>query len=474
MSSGTVVVLFRQDLRVHDNPALAAAARAGGAVVPLFVVDKRICSLPGSANRAAFLAEALADLRHSLQSLGGQLYLRYGDPVEETMRLVYSTGAQVVHLAEGVTPRARRVQERIDRACRGERVELALFPGTSVLPPGAVVPSGADHYRVFTPYWRRWRTFPRRAVEGPPRSVRTPAGISVGRVPSVNDLSTKPLSPQRALGGETAGRRAADRWLEEGLPSYADGHNDLAGDRTSRLSPYLHFGCLSANELVARAMDERGGESFVRQLCWRDFHHQVLAAFPALAERDYRPRPERTWNDDAPALQAWKEGRTGVPVVDAGMRQLLAEGWMHNRARLIVASYLVRERGVHWREGAVHFMDWLLDADVANNYGNWQWVAGTGNDTRPNRRFSLTRQAQRFDPRGEYVHRYLSDQVRARKLRSEPGPPTAPSATSQQSPVGRTSQTRRAGSVSRRVQASSPELPTRGGQARPPSRRVKP
>ena len=303
-----------------------------------------------------------------------------------------------------------------------------MFPGTSVVPPGAVVPSGAavpsgaDHYRVFTPYWRRWKTLPHRVVERPPREVRTPIGIPPGTIPAVEKLSTRPLSPDRARGGETAGRRAAERWLRDHLPSYADGHDDLAGDHTSRLSPYLHFGCISANELVALAAHEPRAEPFVRQLCWRDFHHQVLAAFPALVERDYRPRPGATWSDDEPALRAWKEGRTGVPVVDAGMHQLLTEGWMHNRARLIVASYLVRERRVHWRAGAAHFMDWLLDADVASNYGNWQWVAGTGNDTRPNRRLNLARQAQRFDPRGDYVRRYLAVRVRALARDGRGGP----------------------------------------------------
>jgi deoxyribodipyrimidine photo-lyase len=417
------IVLFRDDLRVHDNPALAAAVRAGGPVLPLFVIDERLCSAPGSANRSAFLVEALADLRHSLQGLGGQLYLRTGDPVEETMRLVARTGARAVHVAEGFTPRARRVQDRLERACRLERVELPSFPGTSVVPPGAVVPSGADHYRVFTPYWRRWRTLPHRAVERAPRQVRTPIGIPPGAIPAVESLSTRPLSPDRARGGETAGRRAAERWVRTHLPSYSDRHDDLAGDHTSRLSPYLHFGCISANELVAQAAHEPGAEPFVRQLCWRDFHHQVLAAFPELAERDYRPRPGATWIEDEPALRAWREGRTGVPIVDAGMHQLLAEGWMQNRARLIVASYLVRERRVHWRAGAAHFMDWLLDADVASNYGNWQWVAGTGNDTRPNRRLNLARQAQRFDPRGEYVRRYLAgrDRALARDGRVDPG-----------------------------------------------------
>jgi deoxyribodipyrimidine photo-lyase len=404
-----IVVVYHRDLRVHDHPALAAAARTGRPVVPLFVVDNRLLSRPGSANRAAFLIESLTDLRSSLQRLAGQLYVRAGDPVDEVMKVVAQTGAGTVYVGEDVTPLARRRAERLDEACRTERVQLAVFPGTTVVAAGDILPTGADHYRVFTPYWRRWTAVPRRAVEATPGQLMIPSGLAAGRIPSGRSLSGGPLSPARAGGGETIGRRAASQWLDQHLGAYPVGHDDLAGDRTSRLSPYLHFGCLSANELARMADGRPGAQEFMRQLCWRDFHHQVVAAFPALGRRDYRPRPGQVWRRDAAAVRAWKEGRTGVPIVDAGMRQLLSEGWMHNRARLLVASYLTRDLRVHWRVGGDHFMDWLVDADVANNYGNWQWVAGTGNDTRPNRRFNLLRQARRFDPHGDYVRRYVPE-----------------------------------------------------------------
>jgi deoxyribodipyrimidine photo-lyase len=201
-----------------------------------------------------------------------------------------------------------------------------------------------------------------------------------------------------------------DRWLRTGLKAYADKHDDLPGDATSRLSADLHFGCLSPLELAVRARKagEKGGEAYVRQLCWRDFHAQVAAAFPGLPRRDYRPR-RAGWREDAHALDAWKNGQTGYPIVDAGMRQLVAEGYMHNRARLLVASFLTKQLNIHWTEGAQHFFDLLGDGDIASNAGNWQWVAGTGNDTRPNRRFNLLRQAHRFDPEGRYVRRYVPE-----------------------------------------------------------------
>jgi deoxyribodipyrimidine photo-lyase len=192
------------------------------------------------------------------------------------------------------------------------------------------------------------------------------------------------------------------------LHAYGERADDLAGHMTSRLSPYLHFGCLSVVEVVSAVRGDPAADGFVRQLCWRDFHHQVTAAFPDIDRRDYRPRGDR-WRDDPDGLVAWKDGRTGFPIVDAGMRQLRAEGWIHNRARLVVASFLVKDLRIDWREGAAHFLRWLVDGDVANNSGNWQWVAGTGNDTRPNRVLDPDRQARRHDPAGEYVRRYVPE-----------------------------------------------------------------
>ncbi len=211
-------------------------------------------------------------------------------------------------------------------------------------------------------------------------------------------------------GGETAGRRRFESWLESDGDGYADRSDDLAADATSRLSPYLHFGCLSPVEVVARAgrRDSAGARAFVRQVAWRDFHHQVLAARPATSVADYRPRGDR-WRRDDDAFAAWRDGRTGYPIVDAGMRQLATEGWMHNRARLIVGSFLTKTLYLDWRLGAQHFLDLLVDGDIANNQMNWQWVAGTGTDTRPHRVLNPLRQAQRYDPQGRYVRRYVPE-----------------------------------------------------------------
>jgi deoxyribodipyrimidine photo-lyase len=227
-------------------------------------------------------------------------------------------------------------------------------------------------------------------------------------MPAIDSLGAGKPSPDRTRGGEREARRLARAFLRNGLAGYSENHDDLAGDLTSGLSPYLRFGCISALELLAEARSRRGGAAFARQLCWRDFHHQVLAAYPALPRRDYRPRGDR-WSRSRRAFEAWQEGCTGYPVVDAAMRQLQREGRMHNRARLVTASFLTKDLYLDWRWGARHFWDLLSDGEIANNAGNWQWVAGTGNDTRPNRVFNPVRQAHRFDPAGDYVRRYLPE-----------------------------------------------------------------
>lgn len=405
----TVVVLFHRDLRVYDHPALAEACRSGHDVVPLFVVDPGVLDRTGaSANRAAFLEDSLVDLRRSLRQRGGELFVRHGDPVAETMKVAAAVHATAVFLAGDVSRYARKREERLAHRGAHARVEVVRFPGVNVVAPGELVPAGGDHYRVFTPYWNRWQNATRRRVEAAPRAIPVPAALPAGRLPSLRQLSTRPTSPALVRGGETIGTAQARTWMRRHLSGYADAHDDLAGDRTSRLSPYLHFGCVSPNWLVRDALRHGEAEPFVRQLCWRDFHHQVNAAFPDLPGRDYRPR-QGPWRDDPSGLKAWKDGQTGIPIVDAGMRQLRLEGWMHNRARLLVASFLTRDLGVAWQHGAQHFLEWLVDGDIANNSGNWQWVAGTGNDTRPNRRFNVLRQALRHDADGSYVRRYVPD-----------------------------------------------------------------
>jgi len=393
----TVVVLFTRDLRVHDNPALAAACRSARRVVPLFVCDPSVPSNPG---RDRFLAQSLDDLRESLRQRGGDLVLRIGDPVEETLSLAATVDADGIALAADVSAYARRRERRL-RDGAGRR-SVRLFPGVTAVPPGALRPAGGNHYKVFTPYWRAWQALDKRAVEKAPVRIDMPAGIAVGRLPAVG------AGTGYADGGETVGRARVRAWRGS-VAGYGERHDDMPGDATSRLSPYLHFGCVSTVDLIAAVSGVDGAEPFVRQLCWRDFYAQALHAFPDMRTKAFRTGAVESWRSDGRALEAWRAGQTGVPIVDAGMRQLVDEGWMHNRARLITASYLTKHLNCDWRDGAAWYDAHLLDADVANNYGNWQWVAGTGTDTKPYRRFNPVRQALRFDPDGEYVRRYVPE-----------------------------------------------------------------
>jgi len=408
MQTETAIVLFNRDLRVTDHPALFAAARAKR-TVPLFVLDEKLLGSRFAApNRVAFMLEALRDLDGSLRKTGGRLFVRRGDPVREAIAVARECGAGAIHVSADWSAYARGREERLERACAEERIEFAAHPGVTVVSPGAITPGGGDHFKVFTPYHRAWAGVPRREGRGAPRKLSAPPKLAAGKLPALDGLVGGRPSPNRLAGGEAAGRRAMRAWLRDGLGGYEDGHDDLAGDRTSRLSAYVRWGCVSPLELAEEAGARRGGAAFVRQLCWRDFHHQVLAATPSLPRRDYRPRRDR-WSRSKRAFEAWRDGRTGYPLVDAAMRQLAEEGFMHNRARMTVASFLCKDLYVDWRPGAWHFWDLLTDGEIANNAGNWQWVAGTGNDTRPNRVLNPVRQAERFDPDGAYVRRYLPE-----------------------------------------------------------------
>lgn len=384
--------------------------RTADEVVPLFVLDESILGSDYAApNRLRFLHDSLVDLDLSLRERGGALVLRRGDVVSETMRVIDEVGAEGLFMSRDVSAHAQERERRFDKECDNGGESFQTFSGINVIDLDDVSPQSGNHYKVFTPYLRRWRTAPRRSVLEAPSSVKLPLGIERGRIPSARELlGGREVSPELIPGGEIEGRARLTWWLRTSLATYEDHNNDLAGDKTSKLSPFLHFGCLSPREIEQRAAGREGGDALIRQLAWRDFFHQVNEAVPTYPHRNYKSRGDR-WRQSEQDFEAWTEGRTGYPIVDAGMRQLKREGWMHNRARLITASFLVKDLYIDWRKGAQHFWDWLVDGDIANNAGNWQWVAGTGNDTRPNRVFNPLRQAERFDPDGDYVRRYVEE-----------------------------------------------------------------
>jgi deoxyribodipyrimidine photo-lyase len=381
----TALVWFRRDLRVRDNPALRAALDEHGEVVPVFCLDDRLLNgRHASGPRTQFLLECLADLR---ASLGGKLVIRRGDPAVELPKL----GDVVYHAADPL-PYARRRDARID-------LEMRAFPGLTV-----VDDLGAKPYKVFTPYYRRWLLRPRREVLRAPRRIDIPRGVDRGTIPTLEELGLEQDVEEPMRGGETEARR---RLANVARRDYQP--NALATDATSRLSPYLHFGCVSPREVEERV----SSEELRRQLCWRDYFHHVLLHFPRNTTEEFQERYRRTidWDHDHDAFRAWCEGRTGFPLVDAAMRQLRHEGWMPGRARLVVGSFLTKDLGIDWRLGERWFMRMLIDGDEANNNGNWQWIASVGVDPAPafRRIFNPDRQMERFDPDGDYVRRWVPE-----------------------------------------------------------------
>ena len=408
MITNTDVVVFTHDLRVADNPALSAASQANR-VVPLFVFDNRIITSPKcSANRLKFLIESVDDLDGSLHKLGGRLIVRRGDWVSEVARIVSACSARRVHVSAGVSAFSARRTRALRAIGLREDFEVVEHPGISVVAPGALLTGGRTPYQMFTPYFRRWLETPWRTPASTPSALRVPDDVDGGPRVTLHDLTQQAASPHVIAGGERQALRQLQRWAEATLESYAEIHDSPASDLTSKISGYLHFGCLSPLDVASRLREQPGAFAFVRQLSWRDFFHQLLAARPDLADRDMRDRGTPSGAPPA-VIAAWSEGRTGFPLVDAGMRQLQTEGFMHNRVRMVVASFLTKDLDVAWQVGARHFMKWLVDGDVACNQLNWQWVAGTGTDANPHRIFNPIRQSERFDPDGTYIRRHVAE-----------------------------------------------------------------
>jgi deoxyribodipyrimidine photo-lyase len=354
------------------------------------------------------MLDSLRDLDRGLRMAGGRLVVRAGPWAGAVIDTARTAGASHIHLAADVSAYAVRRLRLLKQAAAATGIAVVCHPGITVVEPAAIRASGGGPYQVFSPYYRRWLATPRREVVPAPPRITLPTGIGGGRFPRLAELSTAPRAATVSRGGETRGLATVSQWAAGDLAEYGHRRDDLAEDATSRLSAYLHFGCVSPLALAAQTGTHPGGAAFVRQLAWRDFFHQLLAARPDVSWSDYRNRGDR-WHDDPDALGAWQEGQTGYPVVDAGLRQLAQEGFMHNRARMIVASFLTKDLYLDWRAGAAHFMRHLVDADVACNQLNWQWVAGTGTGAHPYRVFNPVRQARRFDPTGSYVRRYVPE-----------------------------------------------------------------
>jgi deoxyribodipyrimidine photo-lyase len=407
---------LRRDLRLHDHPALRAAIDGADRTIPVFCFDDGLLrGRHASGPRTQFLLECLQDLDRGLRDRGSRLFVRHGPPQRELTALARQVGAQSVHYTVDVSPFARRRQRQVGQALAQDGVEAVAHPGMFAVDHLEPIRTGAgDPYSVFTPFYRRWLRQPRRRVLAAPRSLADPGRRTAsGRLPRLAELGLEHEVSDPAPGGEQPARNTLRRFLSGPVLRYGGGRDGLSGEDVSRLSPYLHFGCVSPREIEQRLKPGEGSEAFRRQLCWRDFYAHVLGHFPANANSEFKPRYRGSirWSRYERRFAAWCEGRTGFPAVDAGMRQLRREGWMHNRARLLVGSFLTKDLGIDWRRGERWFMRLLIDGDEASNNGNWQWIASVGVDPQPafRRIYNPARQQERFDPDGSYVRRYVPE-----------------------------------------------------------------
>ena len=417
------VMWFRRDLRVGDHPALAAAVEAGD-VLPLFVVDPVLMERTG-APRAAHLHDCLVALR---ESTDGHLVVRHGDPTEIVPALAAETGAETVFVTRDHGPYGRRRDAEVADRLRSDDRKLRGVGCNYALEPGSVRKRDGDPYAVFTPFSRVWFDVLAGESYSVPGDVTAADGTCDGRpiAWTTVDGDDPPGRPDPGCELPPAGEAAAlERWREylvadgRGVRDYDQHRDDPAADATSHLSPHLKWGAIHPRRLLSdlhagNRIRGDGPRTFASELAWRDFYADVLFQRPATAWSNLNPKMDtmRLDRDDAARelFQQWCDGRTGFPIVDAGMRQLLATGWMHNRVRMIVASFLVKDLHLPWQWGARHFLDHLVDGDLASNNHGWQWAAGTGTDAAPYFRvFNPTRQFERYDPDGDYVRRWVDD-----------------------------------------------------------------
>lgn len=417
----TTIVWFRQDLRLADNPALFQAAQQG-AVVPLFILDETetpgACPALGGAGRWW--------LHHSLKALGedlGGLVLLRGDPAEQLARVIKSTGATAVFWNRCYEPHAIERDTAIKTMLNDQGISVKSFKAALLHEPWQIETKTGGPFKVYSPFWRAALT---REVEPPlPRPAKVEqADSALGE--GLEDFKLLPTAPDWAEGwsnlwqvGESGARGRLEEFLEEDLKGYGTLRDRPDLPNVSRLSPHLHFGEISPRQIWARTrfLEEGRPEiskdagKFLSEVGWREFSHHLLYHFPSLPDKNWRPAFDNyPWRESAEDLRAWQRGRTGYPIVDAGMRELWQTGYMHNRVRMVVASFLIKHLRLHWKHGEAWFRDTLLDADLANNSASWQWVAGSGADAAPYFRiFNPMTQGRKFDPDGIYVRRFCPE-----------------------------------------------------------------
>ena len=427
MTNSATIVWFRQDLRLQDNPALAAAMTRGAPVIPVYILDEEgEGRWPAGGASRWWLHHSLAALDGALRDRGARLILMRGESGAVLRDLSRSTGATAVYWNRRYEPAVIARDKKIKAELTSEGVEAKSFNAALLFEPHTVKNKSGGPFQVFTPYWKHCQTL---AVEMP---VKLPSGnlAAPTKWPKSEELAALALLPRLGWAdgfaehwqpGESGATKRLKKFITQAMELYADRRNIPATDGTSALSPHLHFGEIGPQQIwsAVRALSKesgvfpasRGAQVFLSEVGWREFAHHLLYYFPqtpvAPLREDFAAFP---WLENAAHLQAWQKGRTGYPIVDAGMRQLWQTGWMHNRVRMIVASFLVKHLRISWQDGAAWFWDTLVDADLASNTLGWQWSAGCGADAAPYFRiFNPILQGQKFDPDGSYVRRWVPE-----------------------------------------------------------------
>ncbi len=418
----TVLYWFQNDLRLYDNPVLSAAATVTDDLIPVFILDDTITRPLGGAQRW-WLHHSLTALINKLKKQGITLLLRKGNTQQILIELVQKYNVTAIYCHRSYEPAMLQYQQALQRYFAAQEIIMHLFKGYLLTEPSIVKNKSGNYFKVFTPYWKFVST-----LITPTQLLPTPNKLSQrSKIVSESLASWQllPTHPDWSHGfaiwqaGEDAGQQVLQHFIEHGLQNYAEDRDRPDRLGTSRLSPYLHFGEISVRQVwqvikqaeIAVPGLQKGAQAFLRQLIWREFSYYLLWHFPLFYQKNFRAEFDKfPWLNNQSHLRAWQQGLTGYPIVDAGMRELWATGYLHNRVRMIVASFLTKHLLIHWCEGEKWFWDTLVDADLANNSAGWQWVAGSGADAAPYFRiFNPTLQGEKFDPNGEYVRKWVPE-----------------------------------------------------------------